>query len=697
VIIDADDLGCVADGRWLREVSISAGSPAVTVPAGAVLAGDVDASITIPGAADMETTIELLPGAKTVVNTAIEPGDPTTLTVTLTGDEGPFVPKHEGWRIVVDGAGPNGLPLLTDIATVHEASDGQQILILEDAASTSVPAAVAVANEGDSAKLSDHARATVGPLPVVIRDRQVDDATMTVGSKVLRSDAARFSKLDIGATVTIEGAGHHRTTIEQVADDTTVLLAAPALRTVVDGPADVWRPGSDCTSRLLTGLQTAESGTEPVEIVFGPGVYDFTALPTDTGALVAVGLNGLSGFTLRGAGRGATVLRLMPEQDLQGDSEGSTVADTHVIMARSCTDLRIAGLTVHGAYLTMAQGGVEQMHGVFLNAGCDGAVLDDVEVFQSGGDGVRLLGEEGNPVSRVVVDRCHLIQNHRSGIAVQREVHRMRVRRCSIDMTPPGEDACIDLEPTSAIPTVEAPSDVVIHFNTLVHGNDAMAVSLSGISPDRPSRRVRFANNTLTGGRLGGAHTEQLTVRANTLDAGPATLTGSLIHLHGRCVDLQLDGNQIVAPGQQADGISINELTERLTVVDNDVRTGGVGIEIVGRGDDVEVGRNQVIGDNQKPGIRVRTTGGTMHGGVRVEDNIVLDFHNAGIIVGPGGAEQDKLVSPVITGNTVDRQGAVPAGLTGIDLVGGTGQWVDAVVEDNEIDEAIPVPTDGPE
>lgn len=108
VIIDADDLGCMADGRWLREISISAGSRAVTVPAGAVLAGDVGASISIPGAADMETTIELLPDAKTVVNTAIGPGDPTTLMVTLTGNEGPFVPKHEGWRIVVDGAGRTG-------------------------------------------------------------------------------------------------------------------------------------------------------------------------------------------------------------------------------------------------------------------------------------------------------------------------------------------------------------------------------------------------------------------------------------------------------------------------------------------------------------------------------------------------------------------------------------------------------------
>ncbi len=167
--------------------------------------------------------------------------------------------------------GPNGLPLLTDIATVHEASDSQPILIFEDAASTSVLAAVAVANEGDSAKLSDHARATVGPLPVVIQDRQVDDATMTVGSKVLRSDAARFSKLDIGATVTIErgpSSDHHRAGRRRHDGAAGGPGAADGRRRSGRRVA----PGVGLHVTLLTGLQTAESGAEPVEIVFGPAV-----------------------------------------------------------------------------------------------------------------------------------------------------------------------------------------------------------------------------------------------------------------------------------------------------------------------------------------------------------------------------------------------------------------------------------------
>src|SRR3954447_3644715 len=112
VEIHADDLDCSADGRWLRGVSIPAGSSALTVPTGSVLDVDVGKSISIPGAVDMVATIRELTGAKAVQHAAISLGSPN-LTLMLATSEEPFVPHHEGWRIVVDGAGPGGLPLLT--------------------------------------------------------------------------------------------------------------------------------------------------------------------------------------------------------------------------------------------------------------------------------------------------------------------------------------------------------------------------------------------------------------------------------------------------------------------------------------------------------------------------------------------------------------------------------------------------------
>ena len=691
--LNADDFGCVAAGRWLRGVSIAADSAVMTIPAGAVLGTDVGASVSIPGAADMQATIQSLPESKKVTSVAIGAGSPD-LTISLTPSIGRFVGVHKGWRIVVDGAGPNGQPLVTDIKIVGQVSDGTQVLTLEDPAETEVIGGAAVANDGKRARLSDHARASVGPLQVAIGNRPVGDAAMTVGSKVLRSDEARFSALDVGTPVKIEGAGHHVTTVREVVDDATVVLADPAQRAVSEGPADVWRPGSDSTPGLQAMLKFAsQPNNGPVEIVFGPGVYDFTAIDNN-GPLTAIGLNSWDGIELRGSGREVTVLRLMPEQDLTDN--GEVVKDTHVLMARNCHGLRIAELTIHGAYLTLARGGVEQMHGVFLAPGCNDVDLDDIEVFQSAGDGVRLLGLVENPLHDVRVDRCRLTQNHRSGVAVQREVSKVRIRGCSIDMTAPGEDACIDFEPTGK-PPAEAPSDFVIDSNILIHGNAAVAVSLSGISVDRPARQIQFSRNALTGGRIGSRNTEHLTVLGNTVDAGVADVRGSMLGFFERCVDLRVADNRVLAAGQQASGITLSggAGSEQVRFVDNVVRTAGVGIDITVSGSDVEVARNQVHGEGENPGIRIRTVGGTTHEAVTAKDNIVLEFGRAGIIVGPGKVP-DQLHQAQITGNTIDRQEPIPPGLIGIELTGLTVQWLDEVVDNNAIGAAIPIQIHGP-
>ena len=91
----------------------------------------------------------------------------------------------------------------------------------------------------------------------------------------------------------------------------------------------------------------------PAEIVFGPGVYDFTRLPAVPGGMqAAIGLDGLTNVMLRGGGPGVTVLRLMPEQDLRAPGT-QNVLDTDVVRARNCRGLTLRDLTVHGAYLTM--------------------------------------------------------------------------------------------------------------------------------------------------------------------------------------------------------------------------------------------------------------------------------------------------------------------------------------------------------
>jgi hypothetical protein len=108
----------------LRGVSISADSAVMAVPSGAVLGTDVGASVSIPGAADMQATIQSLPNSKKVTSVAIalDPS-PDHLTVNLTKPNERFVGAHKGWRITIDGAGPNGLPHVTDIKEVGQVSD----------------------------------------------------------------------------------------------------------------------------------------------------------------------------------------------------------------------------------------------------------------------------------------------------------------------------------------------------------------------------------------------------------------------------------------------------------------------------------------------------------------------------------------------------------------------------------------------
>lgn len=127
-------------------------------------------------------------------------------------------------------------------------------------------------------------------------------------------------------------------------------MATPAQRTVTrqdEVLAHVWqtdsRPGLDL---LLASL--GAPNTEPAEIRFGEGVYDFTR-PAVRPA--AIDLTDRRNLTLVGAGAGATVLRLMPGQDLS--------QNTHVIQTLGCRNLTFRDLSVHGAYLGLGNAPAE--------------------------------------------------------------------------------------------------------------------------------------------------------------------------------------------------------------------------------------------------------------------------------------------------------------------------------------------------
>jgi hypothetical protein len=587
LLLCADDFGCVPDGRVLERVSTSAGSVVLAHPDGTLRATDIGKNVAIPGAADLVATIAALVARKDLENVSMAAGATTLSAVFTDPDEQRFrADLHVGLRIAVTGAGPGGATLVTDVQAVLNPTT----IELAAAASTAVAAVGAVMNRPDRVGLSNHARKSVAAVEVDLGDRVIDDGAMTVGGRGLTSATARFSLLDLGKSVTIpDGAGFLVTTIESFDSPTQVRLAAPAPRTVANVAADVWRTDSRPGLELLLASLRSHN-VEPAEIRFGPGVYDFTRIPDIKATMnAAIGLLDERNLTLRGSGAGVTVLRLMPDQDLSGP-------DTHVIETRDCSNLTLRDLSVHGAYLTIGNAN-EQMHGININEGSEEIVIDRVRVFQTAGDGIRLLGSPTNKVRKVWLDDCRIVQNKRSGVGFQRSCEFVWIRGCYIEMTAPSTDSCVDFEPTGSV----APTDIIIDSNVIVHGTRAVAVSISGISGPDPTRRVQFVNNVLLGGEVFCTDVDQLAIRNNMLLVGADEDRGRvLVNVQRGGDSVLITGNLLVNESAGPEAlINLSEVNQRQVtraMVANNLcfARSGVGVRVVSS-DDVAIEGNMIV------------------------------------------------------------------------------------------------------
>ena len=315
-------------------------------------------------------------------------------------------------------------------------------------------------------------------------------------------------------------------------------------------------------------------------------------------------------------------------------------------------------------------------------------------MFQTAGDGIRLLGANTNKVRQVWINGCRVIQNKRTGIAFQRAVELVWVRDCYIEMTPPSTDACIDFEPTGS--TSPPPSDVVIDSNHLVHGTPAQAVSISGINAVRPARRVRFTNNTLLGGGIGGVHAQEVTVADNTIVSGER---GQVMIFRGNFDGLRVERNRIVAPAQQLQGVRLVALdgfsANRVRFVDNQIEVAGVGLELIDPGSSIELRGNRIVGRHQSIGISVRLSGSPpgAHRDIRIIDNTITNFADAAIRLTTSNTTE-RYEGVEISSNQIDADAAAPStNLTGIRLArpgNGNAQWLsDVIIANNRFGATI--------
>ena len=683
--LDVDDFGCVADGRFLEEVSVSEGS-AVLTALGGLRPDDVGKQVAVPGAADLVAVIADLAGRQEVLAASMAAGS-AQLTGTLVDPARPGNPLpfrndlHAGRRITVAGAGPGGVVLLSGIAHVENATT----VILDDAASTAVSGTEVIVNDPARVGLSNYARRTLDGLLVDLGDRSVSDAAVQIGGRGLVSGTARFSSLDLGKTVTLRDAGLFVTTIASVDSGQQATLAGPAPRTVAGVAADVWRTDSRPGLTQLLGA-LASLDTEAAEIRFGPGVYDFTRIPPQAHDPMhaAIGLRGLRNLTLRGSGAGATILRLMPNQDLHGP-------DTHVIETRDCVRLTLRDLSVHGAYLTMGNTN-EQMHGINLNAGTQEMVIERVAVFQSAGDGIRLLGEEDNKVQKVWIDNCRLVQNKRTGVAFQRGSEFVWVRDCYIEMRAPSTDSSVDFEPSGH----GAPTDIILDSNMIDHHTPTVAVSISGVSGPDPARRVKFVNNIVRGGTVFCTDVEDLSIQDNTIVIidEPGGDSRIAVHVQRGGHGLAVTGNLLVNQHPATPSMIVisevnNRPVDRAMIARNlCFSRAGSGIEVRSC-EDVQVDGNLLVATGGcSQGITVQASSVSDVSSVSVRDNDITTEDggswDTGVQIGGGKTVQHITV----TGN------AIGGASTGVQFQGGHLQQT-PICALNRVRADVTTPLDG--
>jgi hypothetical protein len=588
MLLHVNDMGLVPDGRFLEHASIEAESSVLTDADSNLRATDVGKNIAVPGAVDLSARIIELVDRKDVADASMDAGILTgdILTAVFAPKEDPFGLHNVKQRITVAGAGPGGATLVSDV--VEFVSKNK--LRLATPAATTVNHVEAILNRPDRVALDDHARASANDVTVDLNDRIIHDGSMIIGGRGLESPTARFSSLDLCKKVNIRGAGLLVTTIQSFQTSGQVTLAQSAQRTA-SGLADIWKTDSrPAFAELLAALDSSD--VEGAEIEFGPGVYDFKARNPPHGVEAAIALSGLRNLTLRGAGPGATVLRLMPNQSLGGS--------THVIRTLDCKNLTIRDLSVHGAYLTLAQVN-EQMHGVLIDAGSEEIVIDQVKVFQSSGDGIRLIGdspkqndEPVRKVSKVWVNGCRLIQNKRTGIGFQRLVEFVWIRDCYIEAQPPTTDDGIHFELSrSGSAPKQAPTDIVIDGNVLVQETNEPAVTIQGLNGADPALRVKFINNTVQGGGIRGLNAQDVTVTNNTIVASERGQVVNFRGVNSACRDLSFSNNKIVAGSGVATALLIASdpgfASSRVRIESNYIETQGSGIEFSGSSGDIMI------------------------------------------------------------------------------------------------------------
>jgi len=284
-----------------------------------------------------------------------------------------------------------------------------------------------------------------------------------------------------------------------------------------------------------------EAITKTTNVCVGPGVWHLTRTKGQLGSLMITA----GPLEIRGQGR-RTVLRMT------GDGNQGHWG---MIQLRGAQRVVLCDLTIDGlaAYNTE-----EQTHLVEIGPDSKDIVLFNVTLGPMrkpsepvgagiGGDCIRLLGNPGHEVERVVISHSTFVDCDRSAIGLQRSLRKIVIASIKVRGT---GDTPIDFEPTGA----GAIEDVVmigLDIERAPKGQGAWSVTIGGIGVDL-ARRVVLTKSRLGAGGVGMINVADVEITDNVM-THHAGVEG-VISIMRRGSRIRVANNTIVRPASTPAG-----------------------------------------------------------------------------------------------------------------------------------------------
>ena len=309
--------------------------------------------------------------------------------------------------------------------------------------------------------------------------------------------------------------------------------------------------GDDWAPAFKLAITAAVQGGHAGVVVPTIGAPYIVRRPAGQQQQPSIDLRGLHQFTLLGEGDRSVITMVGP-------------GSWHMIhIGGEATDVQVRDLSLNAAELAKE----EHTHLIVVGTsnskpgGARHVSIVNCTLERAAGDAVAIVpgssDEPSEEVSDITITRCRLLDNRRSGVSNQRLGKRISILHNYFEGN---SDQDIDFEPTGDLPG-SGPSGYLIFGNTMVRRDLGVSVTLSGTSPESPSRQNTFAYNQIYGGRLGLHDAQDTSIVGNYIEGG-STEAEPVVRMGGAVERLLFAGNIVVRSRNASPGTLLNVSSE---------------------------------------------------------------------------------------------------------------------------------------